>query len=220
MKQALIVFGKRPEPGAVKTRLTPQLADEEAADLYRAFVADTLARYVQLDTDTRFYLAGEGDMDVPPDVELLPQQGNGLGERMLSAFEETFANGYDRAVIVGTDHPTLPLRIVKDAFEHLSEPDSVVIGPAEDGGYYLLGMTETRRELFQQMTYSHNRVFEETVERLGGGAHVSVLPTWYDVDRPEELTRLFAELLSDPSPAPRTYTKLQELAARHPWLRD
>ena len=221
MKRALIVFGKRPQAGTVKTRLTPQLTDGEAADLYKAFVADALEQYSRLGPDVRFYLAGQGvdDWQMPVNARRLPQRGDGLGERMTHAFAETFSDGYDQAVIIGTDHPTLPMRYVEDAFVALEEQGTVVIGPAEDGGYYLLGLTEERPELFQQMNYSHDGVFTDTLERIGGGA-VTVLPEWYDVDRPEELARLHAELSAQPDRAPHTHTTLLELASRHNWLCD
>lgn len=205
MKNALIVFAKVPEPGRVKTRLVPFLSPDEAAALYDAFLRDALDQYDDLGVDVRVYVAGEeGErmQDIHPNT--YPQRGEGLGERMLMAFAETFATGYTRAVIVGTDHPTLPASFLVKAFKELETPRRVVIGPAEDGGYYLLGMNDLRPRLFRGMSYSHERVFDEAVERvIEEEAGLSVLPPWYDVDTPQALGRL-AEDLESTHQAPRT----------------
>jgi uncharacterized protein len=194
---ALIVFARLPEPGRVKTRLTPLLTASEAAELYEAFLRDALDSYTSIPAELRIYLACDGD--VP--AELIShgsvhfQRGEGLGERMLAAFVEAFLAGYERVVVVGTDHPTLPLQFIDMAFEHLRDPRAVAIGPCDDGGFYLLGMNDLFAELFRGMTYSHAFVFEETMERAAGvGVGVTVLPPWYDVDTPEDLMRLIVNL--------------------------
>lgn len=196
---ALVVFAKAPEPGLVKTRLTGVLTEEEAARLYEAFLWDSLEAYVGLPAVVRLYLApSSGDLPdglVPEDVSVHTQRGAGLGERMLNAFVETFVAGYERVVIIGTDHPTLPLAFVERAFAELASPLATVIGPSEDGGYYLLGMNEVYPQLFRGMTYSHPDVFEDTLQRVHTTpASLSILPTWYDVDTPAALRRLAADL--------------------------
>lgn len=206
---ALIVFAKAPEPGAVKTRLTGLLTDDEAARLYDAFLRDSLAAYEHLAASVRLYLTPtSGDLPdglVPDGATRHTQRGDGLGERMLNAFVETFLAGYERVVIIGTDHPTLPLAFVERAFDELTDPLTTVLGPSDDGGYYLLGMNEVYPQLFQGMDYSHPDVFADTLERAQAThASVSVLPPWYDVDTPDALRRLAADLGADGAGARRT----------------
>lgn len=216
---ALIVFAKRPVPGEVKTRLLPALSAEEAAALYEAFLRDALAAYRRLDVALRLYLsppaAALPEGLVPEGVSVHWQQGDGLGARMERAFVETFAAGAERAVIIGTDHPTLPLAFVAEAFARLEGPEDVTIGPSDDGGYYLLGMRDFHPQLFRGMTYSHDRVFEETLARVPDGATPVILPLWYDVDTPESLARARAELAADAAiPAPATRAALGRLGRR------
>lgn len=224
MKDALIVFAKAPVPGQVKTRLTPMLSEAAAARLYAAFLRDALDQYAALEADVRLYWSGP-EPDVPPDVQAglmldgvasLVQRGDGLGARMQGAFLETFAAGYERVVIVGTDHPTLPSAFITRAFEALREPLAVALGPSEDGGYYLLGMNEFYPQLFSGMRYSHGAVFEETLARAGEtGAALTVLPPWYDVDTPEALGRLRADLDEPDVQAEHTRQALDELGIPH-----
>jgi hypothetical protein len=220
MTGALIVFAKPPTPGNVKTRLVSELSARDAAALYRAFLDDALEQYAALSFDVRLYMAEPEDGDAGLDVlgsHHFEQEGSGLGERMHRAFAGTFGEGYDRAVIVGTDHPTLPTAFIEQAFDLLTAPQSIVIGPADDGGYYLLGMNDPRPEVFREMTYSHDRVFDETLDRaLASGAFVSILPQWYDVDTPADLRRLAAELSDGGAGvAPRTRRLLGKLAEHY-----
>lgn len=223
MSDALIVFAKVPAAGHVKTRLTPELSDQEAADLYEAFLLDTLDACAPLDADVRLYLAPSppkrGVSFVPEGVAVFEQRGEGLGERMSRAFVDAFAGGYARACIVGTDHPTLPTSFIEYAFLSLSQPRSVSIGPAEDGGYYLLAMNDFMPEVFRGMVYSRPAVFKETLQRIAlAGAHAIVLPQWYDVDTPDQLRRLRAELRGNVDLAPRTSKQIEKLARRYFWL--
>ncbi|MEP0545310.1 MAG: TIGR04282 family arsenosugar biosynthesis glycosyltransferase [Rhodothermales bacterium] len=217
---ALIVFAKVPEPGTVKTRLTSLLTEAEAARLYDAFLRDALDAYRGLGVAVRLYLgpsihaAPEGL--VPGGVSLHAQRGDGLGERMLNAFVETFVAGHDRAVVIGTDHPTLPLAFVAQAFEELASPFATVIGPSDDGGYYLLGMNEVYPQLFEGMDYSHPDVFADTLQRAHTTpAAISILPTWYDVDTPAALERLAADLDREPGGASKTREVMAELREKY-----
>ena len=223
MKNALIVFAKRPEPGAVKTRLTAVLTPEEAAQLYEAFLRDALLQYTTLDVAVRLYFgppAGPVSAGLIPDgVSVHLQQGPGLGARMKVAFVESFGAGYERLVIIGTDHPTLPSSFVEQAFAALAQPQSVSIGPSDDGGYYLLGMNDFYPELFHDMRYSHDDVFEQTLKRIAWtGAHLTVLPPWYDVDTPDTLRRLAADLADPSLDAPHTRRVMADLLAIYPAL--
>lgn len=215
MDDALIVFGKQPEPGTVKTRLIPLVGAAGAARLYAAFLADSLERFSQADADVRLYWSGDRATiaDVPPGTAVLDQKGGDLGERLLHAMAETFAAGYARVVVVGTDHPTLPLPFLEEAFRALADPRSVVIGPATDGGYYLIGMNDLRPEPFRGITFSRPDVFERTLDRLKDTrAALTILPFWYDVDEGDDLTRLAADLSASPELARRTHAVLQELS--------
>ncbi len=219
---ALLVFARVPEPGAVKTRLIPRLGPEGAARLYAAMLDDALDTYATLGVSVRVYLtpgAGEDARALPPalvtsSITVHAQRGDTLGDRMRNAFLDAFAAGAHRAVVIGTDHPTLPPAFVGLAFAHLDAPRTVTIGPADDGGYYLLGMRDVAPALFAGMTYSHPGVFADTLARAAADDRVvTVLPPWYDVDEPASLDRLRDDLAADPGIAPRTRAALAALDA-------
>ncbi len=212
--RALIVFARSPVAGQVKSRLTQLLSSQEAADLYRAFLVDSLAQYASLEVDVRLYMADEGDPGVHLyGAQLRKQCGNGLGERMEHAFSETAAEGYNQMVIIGTDHPTLPTEFIMEAYEALSDVPAVCIGPASDGGYYLLGMSPLISGLFDGIVYSKPNVFSLTLGRAHeSGATVTKLPVWYDVDTPEDLRRLVSENTVLP---PATMKVMRMLSARY-----
>jgi rSAM/selenodomain-associated transferase 1 len=207
--EALIVFGKVPEPGAVKTRLSPPLSPQQAARLYEAFLRDAFVQYRRHPVDCLFYLGSpEPALPqglVPQGVKVHLQRGRGLGVRMSNAFKASFEAGYGRLVIIGTDHPTLPPAYVGRAFRALEPPGSVAIGPSEDGGFYLLGMNRYFPELFDGMRYSHAGVFEATRARAERtGARLTILPEWYDIDTPSDLERLRRDLTNPAVEAPHT----------------
>lgn len=209
MDRSLLLFAKVPRAGEVKTRLTPVLTAVEAAQLYTAFLRDTLRRLVRVESDLRLYLApplpDEGLPGVPTEVTVHEQEGDSLALRMRNAFRETFEAGYDRVVITGADHPTLPSSFVRQSFTVLEPSRSICLGPSEDGGYYLLGMNAFYPQPFEDMTYSHPHVFDETLKRIGRtAARLTVLPRWYDVDTPETLRRLVSDLESEDVDAPNT----------------
>ena len=213
---ALIVFAKAPVAGTVKTRLTSLLSPEDAASLYAAFLRDSLTDYAALPADVHLWIGGdEGDM--PADVlarcdAVHGQRGADLGERMLAAFVDAFMSGYERAVIIGTDHPTLPLAFVEHAFAELAEPLRLVLGPSEDGGFYLMGMNDLHPTLFKGMTYSHGAVFDETLERAQPlQVGLTILPTWYDVDGPDALRTLMRDLDAGEDGAEHTRAVLARL---------
>ncbi len=219
-RTCLIVFAKPPAEGSVKTRLVPTLTSRQAADLYRCFLYDSLDQYKRIDQTVRLYF-GEGEIpadlpDVTSGMTIHRQVGDGLGRRMANAFLESFAAGFNAAVIIGTDHPTLPDGFLDLAFDALVAPMQIVIGPSEDGGYYLLGMNHFFPAVFEDMEYSHSDVLRQTLERIQRTtAEITVLPVWYDVDTPEALDRLRRDLREDPKVAPRTARFLEELSMRH-----
>ena len=149
MSNALVLFMKAPRPGTVKTRLTPRVTMDEAAELYRAFILDTLnlARRTTAATlfvawtpdDGRAELASALGCPGDPDVNWLRQRGSHLGERLSNAFAAFRQDRWEKTVVLGGDSPLLPQTFVEEAFKALDRHD-VVLGPAEDGGYYLIGL--------------------------------------------------------------------------------
>ncbi len=230
MSAALIVFAKPPVPGRVKTRLTPPLFPEDAARLYGAFLQDALDQYHGLGVTLRLYLA----LDESPGRGMPARQGNmyaqwvgenvfrqrgaGLGERMQQAFEETFAAGRRRVILIGTDHPMLPSAWIQEGFSILERQDAVVLGPTGDGGFYLIGMNGSFSQVFEGMTYSHEAVFEQTAARVAScGASLHTLPEWYDVDTFDDLERLVTDMQESVG-AMRTRAMLRRLSERYEGL--
>lgn len=199
MRKLLVIMAKASTPGNVKTRLAPVLDESGRSALNRAMVSDSVARFSAPNWDTRIALSGQPvDGDVPDGIPWHAQHGADLGERMLHAVATGVADGYGAIILVGSDHPTLPAEFITAAFDVLEEPRSIVIGPSEDGGYYLLGMNGLYPTLFNGMDWSHSDVFTDTVERAGQtAADLSVLPHWYDVDQPADLERMLDEISED-----------------------
>ncbi len=191
--QALIVFLKNPDPGAVKTRLVPALGAETAADLYRALAEEVLRATVPPggEYETLAFFAPPEARDAMrgwlPGLRLRAQSEGDLGERMNAAFDRVFERGARRVAIIGTDVPGVTSHVVKGALAAL-EGAPVVVGPAEDGGYYLLALREPHPELFVDMTWSAPTVLEETERRAReAGLTVHRRPTLRDVDTLDDL---------------------------------
>ena len=174
MTRNLIVFTRYPEPGKTKTRLIPELGGEGAADLSRELIGRTLkmaaAAAAHPQTHVSVYFTGCDEADAralaPGDYSHREQEGADQGSRMSAAFTATFDDGYERAVMVGTDCPELDEGKVAAAFAKLAEAD-VVLGPAADGGYYLIGLKASRPELFQGIEWGSGSVFASTVAAAG-----------------------------------------------------
>ncbi len=227
MSRALLVFAKTPVAGAVKTRLAGVLGPEGAQRLYTAFVRDIAASLATLNQ------SGEPEVRirwyVTPDPEplrvltgaedLFKQTGTSLGGRMRAAFEAATNDGYESVVIIGTDTPTLSTDTIRQAFELLTVRGQAVLGPAADGGYYLLGLRGVDPGFLASVAYSRSDVASRTVAHLTTAGHsVGYLPELFDVDRPEDLARLQALLEVNPSLAPCTAQFLRHSFApeRHP----
>lgn len=195
---ALAAMAKVPVAGEVKTRLCPPLRPEQAAELARCFLEDRVAQLGGLPASDRLVAftpperVAELRALLPPDVRLLPQRGADLGERMSRLLSDLLAEGYAGAIAVGTDTPTLPTAYLVEASEALrSGVADVVLGPSEDGGYYLIGLGAPAPELFVDMSWSTATVYAETLARAGAtGRRTSILPSWFDVDRVPDLARL------------------------------
>lgn len=174
MTDCIVYFVKYPEPGQVKTRLAREATPQLAAEFYRTFAADKLAELART-PGTDLIICFD-----PPDREMdmrdwlgpgiyEPQRGADLGTRMESALAHAFVQGYERAVLVGSDVPGLTPEVVRDGLDRLNE-STAVLGPAEDGGYYLIGFHRDGYvpEVFQGMTWSRNDVLEKTMAKLHG----------------------------------------------------
>ena len=222
---ALAMMTKAPRAGQVKTRLVPPLTPEEAALLNVCFLRDTAAaiakacatsaRGIGVYTPVGSEAAYIGIL--PRDFELLPQRGHGFGERPAFAAADLFQCGFTSVCLIDSDSPTVSADIYAQAVEQLSRPnDRVVLGPADDGGYYLIGMKRNYPELFERIDWSTGRVFDQTRQRAREiKLDISLLPTGYDVDDAATLRRLCDELLSEkaiPDVAPNTRKFLAELA--------
>jgi len=193
MKKLLIIFAKAPEPGQVKTRLTPFLSPETAARLQQAFLLDILkmtrnvasTRLIACAPDTSHSFFQRCKKEEA--IRLMPQKGKDLGERMKQAFQWAFCEGFEKVVIIGCDSPTLCASHIEDAFERLVS-HSAVIGPSLDGGYYLIGAKMLLPQLFTQMNWGTETVLSETLKRLNTAKQpYHLLPFWYDIDLPADL---------------------------------
>jgi rSAM/selenodomain-associated transferase 1 len=209
MSCAIAVMAKAPQPGRCKTRLMPRVSPQQAAALSAAFLRDVtsnlqaaareapVAAYVayapagagplfdgMLADGTRLILA-DGSIEHPPGVR-------GFGTCLLHALLALLALGHESACVLNADSPNLPTAYLRQAAMALALPgDRVVLGPAEDGGYYLLGVKQARAGLFADIDWSTAQVFDQTLARAAAlGLETVLLPTWYDVDEPASLDRL------------------------------
>lgn len=196
---------KAPRAGTVKTRLVPVLTPGEAAALNICFLRDTTANIAQvgrcIDIDGIVVYTPVGAEAVfenllPPSFRLLVQRGESFGERLLHAAEDLLAVGYPSLCLINSDSPTLPSAHLAHAADVLARPgDRVIIGPADDGGYYLIGLKRAHRRLFADIEWSTARVFSQTLERARElRLEIHLLPKWYDVDDDDGLARLRKEL--------------------------
>lgn len=195
MKKQLIVFVKYPRPGRVKSRLSAAIGREQAAQVYRQLAERTMAQVLP-EPDTAWELAvffdpgGEEALFrewLGGGLKYFPQQGDDLGQRMHNAFAHAFTDGCKKAVIIGSDCPDISRDSINRSFALLDAHDAV-IGPAFDGGYYLLGLKQALPELFCGIDWSTDRVFRQTVERLRSrNLSHALLPELRDIDRIEDL---------------------------------
>jgi hypothetical protein len=228
---ALAVMTKAPQAGRVKTRLTPPLSPKEAAALNTCFLRDTAASILRTADGTRARgiavytpVGAEGNYAgiLPDQFTLVAQRGEAFGERLSAAAEDLLRLGFDSLCLIDSDSPTVPEKAFADAVNFLArEEDSVVIGPSDDGGYYLIGLKKIHRRLFDTIDWSTERVFEQTIEAAREiGVTVHLLPTWYDVDDHRTLSRLCREFFSSNGntsnafAAPATRGFLSELMER------
>lgn len=198
---AVTIMAKVPRAGEVKTRLCPPLSTGEAADLYRCFLLDKIeqVRLLERARPAIAYAPDDGRAffeAFAPGFLLVRQRGIDLGFRLANSFDDLLAKGYAGALAIDSDTPTLPLHFLEQALDLIVTPDvDLVLGPSEDGGYYLIGLRRLYRELFEDMAWSTASVMPETLRRAKAkGLNVVTLPPWFDVDTAEDLERLQASL--------------------------
>lgn len=193
----ILLFVKAPIRGQVKSRLAAEVGDETALDLYKCFVQDIVGTLDGSGYPFRIcFYPRDGEKEVAAllggSYRIMSQEGNDLGERMENAFRRIFAEAYDRAILIGSDIPDLTAEVFRDALDSLGS-DDVVIGPAADGGYYLIGFHKGSLfpPIFHKREWSTNRVFRETLELLRDASlRIHLAPEWGDVDRREDLNAL------------------------------
>ncbi len=205
-RNALAVMLKYPAPGRVKTRLVPPLTPEQASGLYSCFIKDFFPRAASLecaDVFAAYAPEGAGEYERAGDCEakiagmlaplghgagLVEQDGTGLGERINNLFKRLFERGYNKVAVVGSDSPDLPLEYIVEAFGLLDETTGLVLGPALDGGYYLVALQALSPELFDGIAWSTPEVLVQTLERARGSSIAyRLLRPWHDIDTAEDL---------------------------------
>ena len=224
---ALGVMTKAPRPGKVKTRLVPPLTGAEAAALNTCFLRDTteniaaiaraggaagVAVYTPVGDEAAF------DDLLPDGFRMLAQRGDLFGDRLFYAAADLLAAGFDSVCLIDSDSPTMPAAALITAVEVLQRPgDRMVLGPSDDGGYYLIGLKRAHRRVFEAITWSTASVAAETHARAAEiGLEVVLLPVWYDVDDAATLKHLCDELFGMPGqplgyPASHTHRYLRQL---------
>jgi rSAM/selenodomain-associated transferase 1 len=212
------VVAKAPRPGVTKTRLCPPLEPEEAARLAYAFLLDTLNNVTLAGLNPRVLCRNAMEQGalrrlVGALAQVSVQPGNGLGDALEGAFREGLAEGFAAVAVLASDSPTLRGLVLRNAFTALTNGNEVVLGPAEDGGYYLLAARAVHPLLFREMPWSTSEVASETLRRCRTlGLRTHVLPAWYDVDAPVSLARLLTDLDRLPAQtAPHTRVALAAL---------
>ncbi len=211
---ALVIMARYPHNGTTKTRLARGLGSEETVQLYRAFLTDLAQRfagqpaydlhwaYTPADVDYAAFMA-ELAPTMASCMQFFPQEGAGLGERLHNAFRWTYAHGYERTVLIGSDAPQIGRDTIAEARNALAKAD-VVLGPAEDGGYYLIAMRQPH-DVFRDIPMSTGAVLRMTIELAQRrGLEVNIQETLFDIDELPDLARLAQLLRTNASLAPAT----------------
>ncbi|MCR4321078.1 MAG: TIGR04282 family arsenosugar biosynthesis glycosyltransferase [Candidatus Brocadiaceae bacterium] len=206
MENALIVFIKYPEPGKVKTRLAKALGDEKACAVYKSLAENVIKNIFTKNPGTYdvhiFFTPADKETEIMDwlkpfihgnrgvKTQFSPQEGRNLGEKISNAFRQILQEkGCKKCIIIGTDCPEIDATLIENAFDILKEKN-IVIGPCKDGGYYLLGMSRPASDLFVDIDWSTDRVFEQTMEKIQkNNLSCSILKTLVDIDTIEDLYR-------------------------------
>ena len=199
MTESLGLFAKYWQPGEVKTRLGAAIGDRQAAAIYRQFVVALVGRLSDCRTEkwlayTPYEHQREFQQIVSNDWILELQAEGDLGDRMRAFFANRLASGSERTVLLGSDSPQMPLESIEQAFEQLRR-HQLVLGPSEDGGYWLIGVSGTLPSVFNDIPWGTPAVWEATVDRLRAtNTSYGMLPVCYDVDEQSDLERLIRDL--------------------------
>ena len=200
----VVIMAKQPVPGRTKTRLCPPLTSAEAAELAEALLRDTVGLVLGLrGIELAIAVSPVSAVDqmrhlLPSGARFLAVEGANIGECLSGAMGQLFSEGLGRVVALNADSPTLPAAYLERAAD-LLESNDVVLGPAEDGGYYLIGLRRPQPGLFEGIAWSTDQVAAQTLARAAElGLTMASLPEWYDVDTPAELERLREELVAQP----------------------
>jgi len=218
---AIIVMTKVPGFADVKTRLRPLLSEGQCVELAGCFLTDTITNLASVfehriiaftpgdGCDATEALVDSGDI-------CIPQRGGDLGQRLDAAIADAFEIGFGPVIVIGTDSPTLPREYVAQALDHLqSRDDGVAIGPTDDGGFYLIGVSRLHKGMFDGVTWSSDKTCEQTVANIKniGDVVLLVLSRWYDVDEPADLVQMIAEIDSDETARDRARTTSRWITA-------
>ena len=199
MRPCLAVMCKQPQKGRVKTRIAAELGDDIATELYRCALTDTLALASSIEGVSHALSYGPPTSDsrryfeqAAPAFALIPQHGATLGERIIGTFATLLTNR-SPVVLIGSDSPDVPEQIITRAFEALLTSADVVLGPATDGGYYLVGLNAMCANLFARIAWSTALVAQQTRERAAeAGLRTVSLPLWHDLDTVADLSAIVA----------------------------
>jgi hypothetical protein len=222
--RCLAVMVRHPEPGKVKTRLAKAYGDAFAAELYGYFVDDLLQALAPGNFRLEiFFTPIEKDPDIRrrfgDQFSYTPQQGEGLGERMENVFRCCFARRFAVALLIGSDFPDLTANLIEEGFLALENRHDAVVGPAFDGGYYLIGFRSAAfdPDVFREMSWGENAVFDKTVNRLHArGCRIHLAPAWHDIDTEKDLANLQARHGNTAFSRSRTMTFLRDRRGRRP----
>ena len=199
MRQAIILFTRVPVEGKTKTRLMPFLSGHECAKLHRNFIKDIFETCRKAEADLLVFYTPECKSTIltkllGEDQKMFPQQGEDLEERMKHAFAAVFREGYEKAVLIGTDIPMITVDILNEALEGLSNHDAVIC-PAADGGYYLIGMTGNHESIWNARECGSSTAFENALKNIEqAGLSAVVGPVCRDIDTKDDLIALYKEL--------------------------
>ncbi|MBI1847653.1 MAG: TIGR04282 family arsenosugar biosynthesis glycosyltransferase [Candidatus Rokubacteria bacterium] len=221
---AVAVMAKVPGLAPVKSRLCPALSAEQATALYRCFLLDRLDAVAGLSgvSGVVAYTPPEAGAAMralaPPGLRLVPQQGKGLGERLASLTLGLLLDGHAGALAIDSDSPTLPMDNVLEAARLLARAEAdVVLGPCDDGGYYLIGLRTPQPALFEDIPWSTSAVLGATLAAAGRRRlRTHLLPRWFDVDTEADLARLHAEMTARGTGPARTFAFVNALYEREP----
>jgi uncharacterized protein len=196
-KKCVLLFVKYPEKGCVKTRLCTELDQQVVATLYQKFILDTLDTLKHLKLPFVICFSPKKEYKKLYDwlgetYQYIPQIGKDLGEKMSNAFQRSFNQGYEQVILIGSDSPDLPVKIFVKAFDMLASND-IVLGPASDGGYYLIGFQKSQflSSVFKNISWSTPAVFKETEKKIRhAGKTMHLLPIWDDIDTMDDVKNI------------------------------